>query len=313
MLGTAVAFAASPPQTANEEEHPIRVSHAEITLKSATLPRRKLSQTEGSTPTPPQTPKAEVPSRFHPEVRKTSLGNPYSPVYSQTASRSASLEPQQIIRPREHYIPIQRPSGDGYIVGPGAASASQQSVRSSQLSRQSTVDSDISDTTTTQSTMSATANSNSSSQPIKKSPREFIIPIAVEGGGYVTPRAGSLEPSDSNKSAGMAFRRLGNRRKKFGLFMDRDSEDESNSSPFNHSLHHRNTSVGRDGESEDGTSKFTYRLRSSRPSRKLQTDINDSASSGEEDDEDGFEILTAENLFSTLLSRVSIHEYYMYI
>lgn len=85
--------------------------------------------------------------------------------------------------------------------------------------------------------------------------------------------------------------------------MDRDSEDESNSSPFNQM--HLNTSVGRDGEPEDAASKFTYRLRSSRPSRKLQTDTNDSASSGEEDDEDGFEILTAENLFSTLLSRVS--------
>lgn len=31
---------------------------------------------------------------------------------------------------------------------------------------------------------------------------------------------------------------------------------------------------------------------------------NDSQSSGEEDDDDGFEILTAENLFSTLLQRV---------
>lgn len=31
-------------------------------------------------------------------------------------------------------------------------------------------------------------------EPIRKSPREYIIPIAVEGGGYVTPRSGSLEP-----------------------------------------------------------------------------------------------------------------------
>lgn len=36
------------------------------------------------------------------------------------------------------------------------------------------------------------------SQPIKKSPREFIIPIAVEGGGYITPREGSSEHSDSS-------------------------------------------------------------------------------------------------------------------
>lgn len=85
--------------------------------------------------------------------------------------------------------------------------------------------------------------------------------------------------------------------------MDRDSEEESTASPFNRM--HRHTSIGRESDSEDPSNKFTYRLRSSRPSKKVQqADLNDSASSGEEDDEDGFEILTAENLFSTLLSRV---------
>lgn len=44
--------------------------------------------------------------------------------------------------------------------------------------------------------------------------------------------------------------------------------------------------------------------RSSRPSQRGIQEPNDSGSSGEEDDDDGFEILTAENLFSTLLSRV---------
>lgn len=213
-MNVAAVFVASTAQTANEEEHPIRVSHAEITLKSATLPRRKLShgEPESHQVTAP-TPKMDHSSRFHPELRKTSLGNAYSPVYSQTAARAASLEPQQIVRPKEHFIPIQGPGGS-YIAGAGISSP-QQSI-GSQLSRQSTVESDISDTqtNTTQSTMSGAAISTSS-QPIKKSPREFIIPIAVEGGGYVTPRAGSLEPSDSNNSTGIAFRRLGNRRKKF--------------------------------------------------------------------------------------------------
>lgn len=70
----------------------------------------------------------------------------------------------------------------------------------------------------------------------------------------------------------------------------------------------RHTSIGRDSDTEstDPTSRFTYRLRSTRPKKKAQgADGNDSVSSGEEDDEDGFEILTAENLFSTLLQRVS--------
>lgn len=43
-----------------------------------------------------------------------------------------------------------------------------------------------------------------------------------------------------------------------------------------------------------------HRLRSSRAARA------DSLSGSEDDEDDGFEILTAENLFSTLLSRVSI-------
>lgn len=61
--------------------------------------------------------------------------------------------------------------------------------RSGSLSRQSTQDSD------TDSTISV------GPEPIKKSPREYIIPIAVEGGGYITPRAGSLEPSVSEENA----------------------------------------------------------------------------------------------------------------
>lgn len=215
---TAVAFVPGPAQTPNEEDHTIKVSHAEITLKSATLPRRKLSHGEAEVNQP--TAKAEIPTRFgeqrayHPELRKTSLGSPfqtpYSPVYAQTAGRAASLEPQ-FTRSKEHYIPIQRP-GSGYS---GTVTSSQQSV-GSPLSRQSTVDSDTSDTQTTTTQSTAAVNSGGS-QPIKKSPREFIIPIAVEGGGYVTPRAGSLEPSDSNQSSSFGtFSRLGGRRRKFG-------------------------------------------------------------------------------------------------
>lgn len=51
---------------------------------------------------------------------------------------------------------------------------------------------------------------------------------------------------------------------------------------------------------------FSLTYRSSRPVKKISQD-NDSQSSGEEDDDDGFEILTAENLFSTLLQRVSFN------
>lgn len=46
-------------------------------------------------------------------------------------------------------------------------------------------------------------------------------------------------------------------------------------------------------------------FRSTRPKR-TNLEHTDSLSSGEEDDDEGFEILTAENLFSTLLSRVRL-------
>lgn len=74
------------------------------------------------------------------------------------------------------------------------------------MSRQSTNESQDSDTATSfsqsQNTMPTGLSNTSSSatQPIKKSPREFIIPISVEGGGYITPRANSLEPSESNST-----------------------------------------------------------------------------------------------------------------
>lgn len=56
-------------------------------------------------------------------------------------------------------------------------------------------------------------------------------------------------------------------------------------------------------DSDDLFQRHMHRLRSSRP-RRQPSDLADSLSSGEDDDDDGFELLTAENLFSTLLSRV---------
>lgn len=250
-----------------DEEQPTKVSTAEITLKSATLPRRKI---------------------------ETPFSLPYNTAYQATGNRATGPDPQHK-PPKEHYIPIQRV---GYV----ANTSSQRNV----LSRQSTNDSDTSDTQTTSTTTmgtQGTLQTSNSSQPIKKSPREFIIPIAVEGGGFITPRAGSLEPSDSNHSTSTAFSRFGGRTRKLSSLFN-DSEDESTTSPFHRMQRH--TSIGRDSDTEtDPTSRFTYRLRSTRPVKKSQSNEgNDSASSGEEDDEDGFEILTAENLFSTLLSRV---------
>ncbi|XP_038210171.1 serine/threonine-protein kinase MARK2 isoform X1 [Zerene cesonia] len=114
--------------------------------------------------------------------------------------------------------------------------------------------------------------SPSGGEPIKKSAREFIIPIAVEGKGYVTPRQRSLEPEAAPRSPLAHPPRLTPR---------------------------RISSLVSGGESEEEDDTHMHRLRSSRLARA------ESVSSGEEDEEDeGFHLLTAENLFSTLLHRV---------
>lgn len=82
------------------------------------------------------------------------------------------------------------------------------------MSRQSTIESDTDTNLTLSPSQLTSSTTTSNAQPIKKSPREFIIPIAVEGGGFVTPRAGSLEPSESNQTTSSStFSRLGRPRR----------------------------------------------------------------------------------------------------
>ncbi|XP_072758056.1 uncharacterized protein Nuak1 isoform X2 [Anoplolepis gracilipes] len=278
-------------------EEPKMSSKMEITLKSATLPRRKTSKAEItlSGTKPPETVafKSEIEAKidaFQPQklrTQRSEVAFPVAAVGLPRANRSASLEPQgerQAAPPRERIIPIQVEMGSEQhsTTPPPKPSLSQKSMsqQSGSLSRQSTADSD------TDSALGSTMGP----EPIRKSPREYIIPIAVEGGGYVTPRSGSLEPESKTStptSTNPPRSRFGRPRRMSSLLSDA-SEDES---PFS-SLH-----------GEDLLQRHMHRLRSSRPSRQ-STEHADSLSSGEDDDDDGFELLTAENLFSTLLSRV---------
>ena len=97
------------------------------------------------------------------------------------------------------------------------------SQRSGSLSRQSTADSD------TDSALGSTVGP----EPIRKSPREYIIPIAVEGGGYVTPRSGSVEPPESktggstSSSANAVPRSRFARPRRMSSLLSDASEDES--------------------------------------------------------------------------------------
>ncbi|XP_022162743.1 serine/threonine-protein kinase pakG [Myzus persicae] len=178
------------------------------------------------------------------------------PVAGATPTAVAPLPPRPVLRQnsqlREHIIPIRFEVEDKPKPKPvqRVSSVTSPKTSCSNLSRQSTVDTD----------------SNSSivslGEPIRKSPREVIIPIAVEGGGFVTPSNSALSRTNSNSDKG---------------------DDD-------------NGTVG--GQPRCFTLRSTRRQRPSM--RNLQS--TESISSDEEDD--SFEILTAENLFSTLLSRV---------
>lgn len=349
----------------DETEPKKAASKMEITLKSATLPRRKTSEAKIQMGTPPP-PKASSPEKLERMIqappspgRRASAGQPLGgyrsevehmvgaaeypnrprhqrsevsfPVAAAGSStrvhpmpfRSASCEPESSkSKPREHIIPIHfeadenaaprtstppaKPpvppttsqSASGNL--PYQRTMSQMSQRSNSLSRQSTQDSD------TESTISQTGG-----EPIRKSPREYVIPIALEGGGYITPRATSLEPSEESRASthSLPRSRLSSRtkrmsrerhRSKFSSLLS-ESEDEG---PF--ASLHRHSSIGRDSDNEDRPSAFhLHRLRSSRPSqRTLEHTDSMSSAEEEEDDDEGFELLTAENLFSSLLSRV---------
>ncbi|XP_067619057.1 serine/threonine-protein kinase par-1 isoform X2 [Eurosta solidaginis] len=288
-----IGNAIQPASPGGDPNNTVKTSTATITLKSATLPRRKpTAKTEIQLEIKPRI--VEQPNmRFttemqHPvaDLRSAPARDgsaQYSPIKTVLNARATSLEP------KEHIIPIQKPQA------PYTRSTSNTTTRSGTLSRQSTNDSE-SDTTTNANMSQSTVTG--SSQPIKKSPREFIIPIAMEGGGFITPREGSIEPSESSHTASSrsTFNRLRPTRR-IGSSLLNDSGIDDNS-PFQK---FRTSSGNREGDEE---SRFTlHRLRSSRPVKKLSQE-NDSQSSGEEDDDDGFEILTAENLFSTLLQRV---------
>ncbi|XP_066146852.1 uncharacterized protein Nuak1 isoform X2 [Euwallacea fornicatus] len=281
-----------PLQLSSEEQ---QTSSAEITLKSATLPRRKTTKAQIHINYPTQKPaqmefrtevahNVEAPAQVRSEVVVPVSG-------AEDRSSKERIIPIAFEKKVEngHKESAQSPPAKPPVARPFQTQKSNVSQRSNSLSRQSTQDSD--------------SESTSTGEPIKKSAREYIIPIAVEGGGYVTPRSGSVEPSDSNASTMTSRSKFGRGARRLNsLLSDRESEDES---PF--ASLHRHSSFGKDSDNEDsgkaGTFHHMHRLRRIRP-KKSALEHNDSVSSGEEDDDDGFEIVTAENLFSTLLSRV---------
>jgi serine/threonine protein kinase len=178
------------PEVRKVEEKPEPVeenktSSAEITLKSATLPRRKTTKAEIQLNYPIPKPatmefKTEMAHNITaPPKVTTQRSEVVVPVAGQPKVnfRASSLEPEQLAKssPKERIIPIsfeqqevgrenvQSPPAKPPMPRPFQTQKSTQSQRSGSLSRQSTQDSDTETT---------------SGEPIKKSPREYIIRIS---------------------------------------------------------------------------------------------------------------------------------------
>jgi len=106
---------------------------------------------------------------------------------------------------------------------------------------------------------------NNDKQPIKKSPREFIIPISVEGGGVVTPKPNHIEQSESTATtqSSASSKRLGRPKRISSIFNERDSgEDDANvTATTAFPKLHRHTSIGRESDSEEPRFHTMHRLR----------------------------------------------------
>jgi hypothetical protein len=110
-------------------------------------------------------------------------------------------------------------------------------------------------------------------EPIRKSPREFIIPIAVEGGGYVTPRAGSLEPSSDSvpSTPGIRSGRSMRFSRPFGRYMRYDRSTR-NIIQFAHS--HVSIPFSQLSESEGAETESTANSNGAAPSFSRMTSTN---------------------------------------
>jgi len=139
--------------------------------------------------------------------------------------------------------------------------------------------------------------------PKSESKKEHHIPIVIEGKSRRSDHP-SEDPEHSEKldnfnASSISRRRWGSRKKRMSsAFSDSSmSDDDALTTPFGGLQKY--SSYGKHGPGEEPL----FTLRKTRP--PFAVTRTESFSSGEEDfDDDGFQEMTAENLFSTLLSRV---------
>ncbi|CAG0923027.1 unnamed protein product, partial [Notodromas monacha] len=207
------------------------------------------------------------------------------------------------------------------------AEASPMSLQSPSVSSTSSLMGSLSSQPSMIPTPSPAGVSSSTHPGLKHSRREYIIPIALEDGGFAatptpTPssatsiassmssspffsRERSMTPGETTPESGRcsASSRTSSGRRMWSLFNEDDVPSVGNMrlqrlSSFGKSMPTSNAAY-RAATSARKTSSQSKPFKSS-------IDRSDSFSSAgeEDDDEEGFEILTAESLFSTLLARV---------
>ena len=159
------------------------------------------------------------------------------------------------------------------------------------------------DTSSGQETHSVPENS-SSPQLSKK--QEHHIPIVVEGKGSISKSPDvEQEKLDNFNTSSISRQRWGSRKKRMSsAFSDSSmSDDEALNTPFgqNQGLQ-KYSSYGK--HAPETAAASNYALKKTRP--PFSVTRQESFSSGEDDglDDDGLQQISAENLFSTLLSRV---------
>jgi len=158
-----------------------------------------------------------------------------------------------------------------------------------------------------QTPVNSTPNPEKNESPKLEPKKEHHIPIVIEGKNSSLNRKSdnpTEDPDHSEKldnfnASSISRRRWGSRKKRMSsAFSDSSmSDDDALTTPFGGLQKY--SSYGKHGPGEEPL----FTLRKTRP--PFSVTRQESFSSGEEDlDDDGFQEMTAENLFSTLLSRV---------
>ena len=279
------------PSTIHPQEPKLELADIRSSLKKVphiAVARRKsneeeiLPSVEASAPTEKRIVKTEivipVTNNNEPTETEKNYEQPFSPL-PQVTSASQDVSNKEVDGPKERIIPIQF-------------------INENSKPRPFKLES----TSRPQTPVELPTQPEMVESPRIQTRKEHHIPIHVESSSSKKPEE-DLEHSeklDNFNASSISRRRWGSRKKRMSsAFSDSSmSEDEAMSTPFGGLQKY--TSYGKHCVSQG---QEPYQLRKTRP--PFSVTRTDSFSSGEDDlEDDGFQEMTAENLFSTLLSRV---------